>query len=79
MCMGSPHDFRLEGILKNQMGLGDNIFYLNYPKVDEAYKLFDNLLNNYSKEKNNLNNLNKKIHSSLSDVKSNLSDFFNVI
>ena len=74
MCLGSPHDLRLEGILKIQMELGNNIYYLNHPKVDEAYKMFNKLLNKYDEEKNNLKSLNKKINSSLLEVNDNLSE-----
>ena len=76
MCLGSPHDSRIEGILKIQMELANNIYYLNYPKVEEAYIMFEDLLNNYNQEKNNLNLLNKKINSSLAEVNLNLSKFF---
>ena len=77
MCLGSPHDLRLEGILKIQMELGDNMYYLNYPKVDEAFSMFNKLLKNYDKEKSDLKSLNKKINSSLLEVNHNLSEFFN--
>ncbi len=76
MCLGSPHDLRLKGILEIQMELGNNIYHLNYPKVEEAYNMFNNLLNNYEQEKNNLKHLNKKIKSSLLEVNHNLSEFF---
>ena len=76
MCLGSQHDLRLRGILKIQMELGNNIYYLSYPKVSEAYNMLSNLLSNYDKEKNNLKYLNKKIKSSLFEVNKNLSKFF---
>jgi hypothetical protein len=74
--LGSPHDLRLEGILNIQMELGNNIYYLNYPKVDQAYRMFNKLLKNHTKESANLKSLNKKINSSLLEVNNNLSGFF---
>jgi len=53
------------------------MYYLNYPKVDEAFSMFNKLLKNYDKEKSDLKSLNKKINSSLLEVNHNLSEFFN--
>lgn len=65
LCLGSEHDTRVRGILKMQMKLGDNIFYLADPEIKDAYDTFKKAYDARSEGSDKLKELNVWIHEEL--------------
>lgn len=66
--LASNYDTRAKGILDEQMGLGNNIYYLNMPDVESAFNKFVDLYSQKEDIKIKLRNLNKKISQELNQA-----------
>jgi polysaccharide pyruvyl transferase WcaK-like protein len=62
LCLGSVKDTRVTGIIQNQLGLEDWVYYLNNPSLDEIKNIVVDRLNNLKRDIGKLEvlNLNNK-------------------
>jgi polysaccharide pyruvyl transferase WcaK-like protein len=75
LSLASKTDTRIEGILNQQMNLGNYIYYLKTPEPSEAFDKFQQLLSSKSEIKKALKELNIKINDELTQTGSKLENF----
>ena len=68
LCLGSNTDKRIQGIIKDMLGMGNEVYFLNRPSSDELKAKFDDVWERRSSLQNKLINISSKLKFDLEEA-----------